>query len=209
MQSSMDFVLGLPRTQKGSDSIFFVVERFSNMAHFIPCHKKNDATHIANFFLREVARLHGFSRSIVSDRDTKFVGHVWRTLWKRLGTNLSFISTYHSQTDGQTEVLNMSLGNFLRSLVIEQGRQWDQILAQEKFAFNNSVNRRTGKIPFEILYGIQPRGITELRDMNQDEFKSVGAEYFATKMQKLHDRVREQLQDNNQKYKNRVDQKRR
>jgi hypothetical protein len=71
------------------------------------------------------------------------------------------------------------------------------------------VNRITGKSPFEIVYGIQPRGIIELRDLNQDEFRSAGAEDFATEMQKLHDNVREHLQDNNHKYKNRVDQKRR
>jgi hypothetical protein len=109
-----------------------------------------------------VVRLHGFPRSIVSDRDTKFEGHFWRTLWKILGTNLSFISTYHPQKDGQIEVVNKSMGNLLISLVIEQGHQWDQILAQAKFAFNNPVNRRNGKSPFEIVYGIQPRGITEL-----------------------------------------------
>jgi hypothetical protein len=108
-----------------------------------------------------------------------------------LGTNLSFSSTYHPQTDGKTELVKKSLRNLLRILVTEQGRQWDQILAQEEFAFNNSVNMSTGKSPFEIVYGIQPRGITELRYLNQDEFRSVGVEDFATEMQKLHDRVRE------------------
>lgn len=65
-------------------------------------------------FFRDIVRIHGLPMNIVSDRDSKFVGHFWRTLWKKLGTNLSFSSAYHPQLDDQTEMVYRSLGNLLR-----------------------------------------------------------------------------------------------
>ena len=144
----MDFVLGLPKTERGNDSIYVVVDRFSKMAHFISCKNTSDATHIANLYFSEIVRLHGLPISIVSDRDTKFVGNFWRTLWKKLGANLSLSLAYNLKINGQTKVVNRKLGNIFRSLVYQNPKQWDLALAQDDFSYNDTPNRGTRMSPF-------------------------------------------------------------
>jgi hypothetical protein len=92
-------------------------------------------------------------------------------------------------------VVNRSLGDLLRSLVTEHHSQWDHILPQEEFAYNDSVNRSTRQSPFQIVYGMQPRGISELRDSEQIATRSASAEDFAEVMKELHSQVKERLQN--------------
>ena len=93
---NMDFVLGLPKTTRGYDSIFVVVGRFFKMKYFIPaCKKKSYVVHIAKIFFKVIVRLHEFPKSIIFDKDSKFVGYFWRTLWKKIDTEFKFSSTFY------------------------------------------------------------------------------------------------------------------
>jgi hypothetical protein len=197
---SMDFVLGLPRTLWQHDSIKVVVDRFSKMAHFLPCHKTYDASKVATLFLQEVVRLHGIPVSIVSDRDVKFVSYFWKTLCAKPGTKLMFSSAFHPQTDEQTEVTNRSLGNLLCCLVTDHVTSWDTVLPHAEFAFNNSVNRSTSCTPIEVVYGFRPNASLDIISLPSPPRLSEAALDFSSYMQDVHEECKRRLTTHTSSY---------
>jgi transposase InsO family protein len=123
------------------------------MAHFIPCHKTDDAPHIADLFFREIVCLNGVPNTIVSDRDVKFLSYFSKALWAKLGTKLLFSTTYHPQTDGQTEVVNRTLSTMLRVVLKTNIKMWEDCLPHIEFAYNRSMHSTTKMCPFQIVYG--------------------------------------------------------
>ena len=205
---SMDFVLGLPRTRRGHDSIFVVVDRFSKMSHFIACHKSDDASHIANLFFREIVRLHGVPRTIVSDRDVKFMSYFWKTLWGKLGTKLLFSTTCHPQTDGQTEVVNRTLSTLLRAMIKKNLREWEECLPHVEFAYNRAVHSTTTLCPFEVVYGFKPITPLDLLPLPTQERINMEASKRADFVRKIHIKTKEAIEKKGKNNAARVNKKR-
>ncbi|KAK1664786.1 hypothetical protein QYE76_052945 [Lolium multiflorum] len=192
---SMDFVLGLPRTKHGHDSIFVVVDRFSKMAHFIPCHKSDDASHIASLFFREVVRLHGIPASIVSDRDVKFMSYLWKSLMAKFGVKLLFSSSSHPQTDGQTEVVNRSLSTLLRTLVKKNLKSWEECLPHAEFAYNRAKHSTTSRSPFMIVYGFEPPTALDILPLPLHERTNMDFDKRTAATKQLHEDTRATIQE--------------
>ncbi|KAK1661982.1 hypothetical protein QYE76_050141 [Lolium multiflorum] len=179
---------------RGHDSIFVVVDRFSKMSHFIACHKSDDASHIANLFFREIVRLHGVPKTIVSDRDVKFMSYFWKTLWGKLGTKLLFSTTCHPQTDGQTEVVNRTLSQLLRSMIKKNLKEWEECLPHVEFAYNRVVHSTTELCPFEVVYGFKPITPLDLLSLPIHERVNMEASKRTDFVRKIHVKTKELIE---------------
>jgi hypothetical protein len=149
---TMDFIIGLHRTSKQHDSIMVVVDKLTKSTHFIPLKTTQKAADVADIFLKEVARLHGIPKTIVSDRDLKFTLNFWKGLFKGFRTNLNFSTVYHPESDGQTERVNRVIKNILRMYVMDKPSRWEDYLHLVEFTYNNGYHTSLKMSPFEVLY---------------------------------------------------------
>ena len=122
-------------TWRQHDSIMVMVDKLTKAAHFILVKSKTDD--IAKIFMKEIFKLHGFSKATVSDRDVKFTSNFWKGLFADLGTKLNFSTAYHPQTDGQTERINQVLEDMLRMYVMDKPTRWEDYLHLVEFAYKN------------------------------------------------------------------------
>jgi hypothetical protein len=197
---STDFVLGLPKTKRGRDSIFVVVDRLSKMAHFIPCHKSDNASHVADLFFAEIVYLHGIPTTIILDRDAKFLSHFWRTLWLKLGTKLLFFTTCHPQTDGPTKVVNRTLSTMLQTILKSNVKLWEECLPHIEFAYNKSVHSTMKLSPFLLVYGFNPRAPIDLLPLPPSEITCFDTSQRSEFDLKMHETTKLNIEKMNEKY---------
>jgi len=149
----MDFVTHLPRTLRGHDTIWVIVDRLTKSAHFLAMNLRMSMAKLVQLYIKEIVRLHGVPSSIVSDRDPRFTSRFWQTFKSALGSKLMMSSAYHPQTNGQSERTIQSLEEFLRTCILDHLGAWDELLPLIEFTYNNSFHASIGMAPYEALYG--------------------------------------------------------
>jgi hypothetical protein len=148
----MDFIVGLPHTCAGYDSIWIVVGHLTKATHFIPVKTTYNSAVLAELYMSRIVCLHGVPKKIVSYRGTQFTSHFWQQLHEALGTHLKFSSAYHPQTNGQTERTNQILEDTLRACALQDKLGWDKRLPYAEFSYN-SYQDSLKMSPFQALYG--------------------------------------------------------
>nr|KAJ0221761.1 hypothetical protein LSAT_V11C200066770 [Lactuca sativa] len=150
---TMNFVTKLPRTPKGYDAIWVVVDRLTKSVHFLPIKETYPLERLAKLYVDEIVKPHGVPLSIISDRDSRFTSTFWGSFQREMGIQVKLRTTYHPQTDGQSERTIQTLEDMLRSCVIDFVGSWETHFPLIEFAYNNSYHASIKVAPYEALYG--------------------------------------------------------
>ena len=153
---SMDFIVGL-RESNEYNAILVIVVRLSKMAYYILTTEKVTSEQVARLFFDKVFKYHGIPDSIISDRGTQFTSKFSKALCSLIGINQGLSTSFHPQTDGQTERTNAILKQYLRGYINYQQKNWAKLLTMAEFLYKNTVLATTGITPFFALYGQHPR----------------------------------------------------
>ena len=153
---SADFIMPLS-VSDGFDAVLVVVDRFTKYAHFIATQSSINSTQSAELLHRHVFVQHGLPDSFVSDRDPRFVSHVWQRLHSLLGISKAMSTAYRPQTDGQTERTNQTLEQYLRCYCMLQPERWAEYLPMAQFTYNNTFHSSINATPFFANYGYHPK----------------------------------------------------
>ncbi|GJX47907.1 putative reverse transcriptase domain-containing protein [Tanacetum coccineum] len=135
---TMDFITKLPKSSQGFDTIWVIVDRLTKSAHFLPIRENDPLEKLARLYLNRIVARHGIPVSIIYDRDGRFTSNFWRSFQKALGTELSMSTSYHPETDGQSERTIQTLEDMLRACVIDFGKGWVKHLPLAEFSYNNT-----------------------------------------------------------------------
>lgn len=152
---SLDFIEGLP-ISNGKSTILVVVDHLTKYAHFMSLGHPYTALSVAQVFLDYVFKLHGLPLILISDRDKVFMSNFWSDFFKLQGVELHMSTTYHPQSDGQTEVVNRCLETYLRCMCGDQPTEWSKWLSLAEFWYNTTFHSAIETTPFEALYGYPP-----------------------------------------------------
>ncbi|GJV00697.1 putative reverse transcriptase domain-containing protein [Tanacetum coccineum] len=145
---TMDFVIKLPKSLQGCDTIWVIVDRLTKFVIFTPMREIDSMEKFARIYLKEVVTRHGIPVSIICDRDLRFASNFWRSLQKALGTSLDMSTAYHPQTNGQSKITIQTLEDMLRACVIDFGNGWVRHLPLVEFSYNNSYHASIKAAPF-------------------------------------------------------------
>ena len=148
----MDFVTHLPRTQWRHYAVWMIVDRFTKSVHFLAMRTTFILEELCRLYIREIVRLHGVLVSIVSDRDTRFTTHFWKSFQKAMGTQLTMGTTFHPQTDGQLERTIQIFEDMLQTCILDLKGSWEEHLPLVEFAYKNSYQASIHMAPYEALY---------------------------------------------------------